>query len=84
MELNGLSVATAIAKTYPLRAMKRKGRLLVCCGPGNNGGDGLVPDNKSHIQILVQNDRPDNPQPATPLKSGTARLANPDWQVPRG
>ncbi|GFY44982.1 NAD(P)H-hydrate epimerase [Trichonephila inaurata madagascariensis] len=42
MELAGLSVATAIAKTYPLQAMKRKGTLLVCCGPGNNGGDGLV------------------------------------------
>ncbi|KAF8795139.1 NAD(P)H-hydrate epimerase like protein [Argiope bruennichi] len=42
MELAGLSVATAIAKTYPLQEMKRKGTLLVCCGPGNNGGDGLV------------------------------------------
>ncbi|PRD25082.1 UNVERIFIED_CONTAM: NAD(P)H-hydrate epimerase [Trichonephila clavipes] len=42
MELAGLSVASAIAKTYPLQAMKRKGTLLVCCGPGNNGGDGLV------------------------------------------
>ncbi|GFU21435.1 NAD(P)H-hydrate epimerase [Nephila pilipes] len=42
MELAGLSVATAIAKTYPLEEMKKKGTVLVICGPGNNGGDGLV------------------------------------------
>ncbi|XP_071039598.1 NAD(P)H-hydrate epimerase isoform X2 [Parasteatoda tepidariorum] len=42
MELAGLSVATAIAKTYPVHEMVKKGTLLVCCGPGNNGGDGLV------------------------------------------
>lgn len=42
MELAGLSVATAIAKTYPLSEMSKKGAVLVCCGPGNNGGDGLV------------------------------------------
>ncbi|XP_014252423.1 NAD(P)H-hydrate epimerase [Cimex lectularius] len=37
MELAGLSCANAIAKCYP----KAKA-MLVCCGPGNNGGDGLV------------------------------------------
>ncbi|XP_054707894.1 NAD(P)H-hydrate epimerase-like isoform X2 [Uloborus diversus] len=42
MELAGLSVATAVAKSYPLQDMTKKGTLLVCCGPGNNGGDGLV------------------------------------------
>lgn len=36
MELAGLSCATAIAKCY------QPGSVLVCCGPGNNGGDGLV------------------------------------------
>lgn len=36
MELAGLSCATAIAKCYS------PCRVLVCCGPGNNGGDGLV------------------------------------------
>ncbi|XP_034247329.1 NAD(P)H-hydrate epimerase [Thrips palmi] len=40
MELAGLSCATAIAKCY--RPDQAKGSVLVCCGPGNNGGDGLV------------------------------------------
>ncbi|KAK3578363.1 hypothetical protein CHS0354_025454 [Potamilus streckersoni] len=43
MELAGYSSAVAIAKCYPLENMKKdNGALLVCCGPGNNGGDGLV------------------------------------------
>ncbi|XP_023225528.1 NAD(P)H-hydrate epimerase-like isoform X1 [Centruroides sculpturatus] len=42
MELAGLSVATAIAKTYPRSNMGKGGTVLICCGPGNNGGDGLV------------------------------------------
>ncbi|CAN0012983.1 unnamed protein product [Ascophyllum nodosum] len=37
MELAGLSVACAITKVYPPSS-----RILVVCGPGNNGGDGLV------------------------------------------
>lgn len=39
MELAGLSVATVIAKLYPLPNYDRP---IICCGPGNNGGDGLV------------------------------------------
>ncbi|KAJ2947168.1 hypothetical protein O0L34_g16524 [Tuta absoluta] len=39
MELAGLSVATAIAKAYPHCTYKTA---LIVCGPGNNGGDGLV------------------------------------------
>ncbi|GAB5586318.1 hypothetical protein Unana1_01218 [Umbelopsis nana] len=39
MELAGLSVAQAVQKTYPTH---KHPRVLVCCGPGNNGGDGLV------------------------------------------
>lgn len=39
MELAGLSVATAIAKCYPILEY---GKPVICCGPGNNGGDGLV------------------------------------------
>eukprot|EP00760_Papus_ankaliazontas_P029806 PhM_4_TR4473/c0_g1_i1/m.87450 len=39
MELAGLSVATAIQQEYPADDMNR---VLVVCGPGNNGGDGLV------------------------------------------
>ncbi|XP_052189612.1 pyridoxine/pyridoxamine 5'-phosphate oxidase 1, chloroplastic [Diospyros lotus] len=39
MELAGLSVATAIAEVYRSSDFKR---VLAICGPGNNGGDGLV------------------------------------------
>eukprot|EP00277_Geminigera_cryophila_P025952 CAMPEP_0179467854 /NCGR_PEP_ID=MMETSP0799-20121207/48892_1 /TAXON_ID=46947 /ORGANISM="Geminigera cryophila, Strain CCMP2564" /LENGTH=235 /DNA_ID=CAMNT_0021273497 /DNA_START=90 /DNA_END=797 /DNA_ORIENTATION=- len=39
MELAGLSVATATADAYKLPDAKR---ILIVCGPGNNGGDGLV------------------------------------------
>ncbi|XP_011502309.1 PREDICTED: NAD(P)H-hydrate epimerase [Ceratosolen solmsi marchali] len=41
MELAGQSCAIAIKKCYPLVA-NNKNNILVCCGPGNNGGDGLV------------------------------------------
>nr|XP_023884873.1 pyridoxine/pyridoxamine 5'-phosphate oxidase 1, chloroplastic isoform X1 [Quercus suber]POE70140.1 pyridoxine/pyridoxamine 5'-phosphate oxidase 1, chloroplastic [Quercus suber] len=39
MELAGLSVAASIAEVYKLSEYKR---VLAICGPGNNGGDGLV------------------------------------------
>ncbi|XP_027123242.1 pyridoxine/pyridoxamine 5'-phosphate oxidase 1, chloroplastic isoform X1 [Coffea arabica] len=39
MELAGLSVATAIAEVYK---SSERSRVLAICGPGNNGGDGLV------------------------------------------
>ncbi|KAM8718960.1 hypothetical protein ACLKA7_011633 [Drosophila subpalustris] len=39
MELAGLSCAHAVVKCFPA---DRYSRVLVCCGPGNNGGDGLV------------------------------------------
>lgn len=39
MELAGYSVACAIKKTYPHKKFRR---VIICCGPGNNGGDGLV------------------------------------------
>ncbi|ESO94972.1 hypothetical protein LOTGIDRAFT_117600, partial [Lottia gigantea] len=43
MELAGYSCAIAIARCYPRDLMtKDNGAVLVCCGPGNNGGDGLV------------------------------------------
>ncbi|XP_072940827.1 NAD(P)H-hydrate epimerase [Epargyreus clarus] len=39
MELAGLSVATAVARAYPPNT---HASALIVCGPGNNGGDGLV------------------------------------------
>ncbi|XP_050671789.1 NAD(P)H-hydrate epimerase isoform X1 [Leptidea sinapis] len=39
MELAGLSVATAVAKVFPASSYNST---LIVCGPGNNGGDGLV------------------------------------------
>ncbi|KAI5122852.1 hypothetical protein M0805_003146 [Coniferiporia weirii] len=39
MELAGLACAQALAKFYPKETHQR---VLVCCGPGNQGGDGLV------------------------------------------
>lgn len=41
MELAGLSVAVALCKAYPI-TKSESSQVLVCCGPGNNGGDGLV------------------------------------------
>ncbi|KAG9480779.1 hypothetical protein GDO78_010180 [Eleutherodactylus coqui] len=43
MELAGLSCAIAIAKAYPVSSFTSSlPTVLVICGPGNNGGDGLV------------------------------------------
>jgi len=42
MELAGLSVATAVAKCFPKTNSPKQPTILVVCGPGNNGGDGLV------------------------------------------
>ncbi|KAJ7220534.1 YjeF N-terminal domain-containing protein [Mycena pura] len=39
MELAGLACAQTLAKVYDTT---KYGRVLVCCGPGNQGGDGLV------------------------------------------
>ncbi|KAJ5908115.1 hypothetical protein N7495_000797 [Penicillium taxi] len=39
MELAGLSVSQAVWRVHPITAGKN---VLVVCGPGNNGGDGLV------------------------------------------
>ena len=50
MELAGLSVALALTKAYPLPTDKPS-QVLVCCGPGNNGGDGLVA--ARHLKMFV-------------------------------
>lgn len=48
MELAGLSCAHAIAKCYRRNDIQK--RILFCCGPGNNGGDGLVA--ARHLAVL--------------------------------
>ncbi|KAF6779317.1 hypothetical protein AHF37_01401 [Paragonimus kellicotti] len=65
MELAGLSCATAISKAYPLDQLPiNNGSLLVCCGPGNNGGDGLVC--ARHLKLFGYN--PTVYYPRTPTK----------------
>lgn len=51
MELAGLSVAVALTKAYPVCEGQPK-KVLVCCGPGNNGGDGLVA--ARHLEMFVR------------------------------
>ena len=50
MELAGLSVAVALCKAYPMNKSATND-VLVCCGPGNNGGDGLVA--ARHLKMFV-------------------------------
>lgn len=40
MELAGLACAQTLARCYPLEKGYKK--VIVCCGPGNQGGDGLT------------------------------------------
>ena len=47
MELAGLSVAQA---THDFWGAKESKRILVVCGPGNNGGDGIVA--ARHLQMF--------------------------------
>lgn len=47
MELAGLSCAHAIAQSYSPKVGKA---VLICCGPGNNGGDGFVA--ARHLKLL--------------------------------
>lgn len=66
MELAGLSCAHAIADAYAGSAKSPKLRTLVLCGPGNNGGDGLVC--ARHLSLLAGFDDPHIFYPKRPQK----------------
>lgn len=52
MELAGLSVACAVAKVYPPSS-----RILIVCGPGNNGGEGRSRDPSAACPFVVREPR---------------------------
>lgn len=51
MELAGFSCAVALGRAYPVSTLSKGATVLVCCGPGNNGGDGLVC--ARHLKMFV-------------------------------
>jgi len=56
MELAGLACAQVLAKVYDKNTYPR---VLVCCGPGNQGGDGLVA--ARHLRVCQEHsDRRDH------------------------
>ena len=50
MELAGLSVAQATFDFIATELNMQRARILTICGPGNNGGDGLVA--ARHLQLF--------------------------------
>ncbi|KAG2426487.1 hypothetical protein HXX76_011716 [Chlamydomonas incerta] len=75
MELAGLSVAAAVQAEYPPQVTEgapRRRRVLVLCGPGNNGGDGLVA--ARHLHHFGYDVRVCYPKPTDkPLYNGLAK-----------
>jgi NAD(P)H-hydrate epimerase len=49
MELAGYGCAVAVSNVYKLSSTMSN--VLICCGPGNNGGDGLVC--ARHLKMFV-------------------------------
>ena len=42
MEIAGLTVAKVINQEFILKNKLKNKKIIILCGPGNNGGDGLV------------------------------------------
>ena len=42
MEIAGLTVAKVVNQEYVIKSNKNNNKIITLCGPGNNGGDGLV------------------------------------------
>ncbi|KAH3668714.1 hypothetical protein OGAPHI_002468 [Ogataea philodendri] len=73
MELAGLAVAQAVFKEYPPSSAKN---CLILCGPGNNGGDGLVA--ARHLKLFGYTPKVYYPKPTNrPIFQGlTTQLEN--------
>ena len=68
MELAGLSCAHAISDAYNGKNSSNHNiRTLIMCGPGNNGGDGLVC--ARHLSLLDGFDDPHIYYPKRPSKT---------------
>ena len=52
MELAGLACAQSVAQVFNKRQFPR---VLVCCGPGNQGGDGLVAASHLSLSFIMAN-----------------------------
>eukprot|EP00951_Prasinocladus_malaysianus_P042385 scaffold512916_cov42-Prasinocladus_malaysianus.AAC.1 len=78
MELAGLSVATSLAEVYNLQTFPR---VLIFCGPGNNGGDGLVAARHLyHFGYSVQACPPSNYPESTFMLTSTACYSTCLWR----
>lgn len=60
MELAGLSVASVIQKEYPVEQFLK---VVIVCGPGNNGGDGFVAGR--HLKLFGYDPLVVYPKPAS-------------------
>ena len=66
MEIAGLTVAKVINKEFILKNKLKNKKIIILCGPGNNGGDGLVcsrylKEFGNYVEILYPKKNTKNP-----------------------